>query len=123
MISIKNAKRICDFGCGDGKFLNSIPNSSEKYGVEFLEELVKELEINNKDIKFLSTINFFENKNFNNYFDIIFIRDVLEHLSNPYKTMENLIKCLSKDGLIIIEGPVEENYNIIYYFSKINWVF
>ena len=44
---------------------------------------------------------------------------MLEHLSNPYKTMENLIKCLSKDGLIIIEGPVEENYNIIYYFSKL----
>lgn len=115
----KNVKKICDFGCGDGEFLNSLPNSLEKFGVEFSKELVQELEFNNEDIKFFDTISFFKNKNINSFFDIIYVRDVLEHLTNPYQIMENLIKYLSKDGLLIIEGPIEENYNIIYYFSKL----
>lgn len=115
----KNNIRICDFGCGNGSFLNQLSNNYDKYGVEYSEEYLNYLTKKNKNIKFISSENFLKDNRYINYFDVIFLSDVLEHLPDQYKVLNKLEKYLSINGSIIIEGPVEENYNLIYYASLI----
>tara|TARA_B100001059_G_C17809437_1_gene571344 strand:- start:1127 stop:1831 length:705 start_codon:yes stop_codon:yes gene_type:complete len=110
---------ICDFGCGNANFLNSLSLDFKKVGVEYSLDYVNYLQNNYKDITFLDIENFLKNKEYENYFDIIYLGDVLEHLTTPHKIMSHLVSYLSHNGLFIIEGPIEENYNLIYYVSKL----
>jgi 2-polyprenyl-3-methyl-5-hydroxy-6-metoxy-1,4-benzoquinol methylase len=50
------------------------------------------------------------------YFDVIIAGDVLEHLVDPWKFVENLTKFLKKDGIFIICVP---NIREISTISKI----
>ena len=118
VISKKNLK-ICDFGCGNGDFLESLSKKYIKVGIEYSTEYINKLNSDKNDIKFINSFNLFNKNDFYNYFDIIYLGDVLEHLPNPIKVMDRLTKCLLPNGYFIVEGPIEENYNIIYYCSKL----
>lgn len=39
------------------------------------------------------------------YFDVIIIADVLEHLINPWSVMDKVIKCLKPNGKILVSLP------------------
>tara|TARA_B100001093_G_scaffold490550_1_gene529708 strand:- start:2188 stop:3054 length:867 start_codon:yes stop_codon:yes gene_type:complete len=110
--------KICDFGCGNGDFLESLPKKHNKVGIEYSLEYINKLNSDKNDIEFIDYYNFFNKNNYHNFFDIIYLGDVLEHLQNPIEIMNNLTNYLSPNGYFIIEGPIEENYNIIYYCSK-----
>ena len=112
----KNAK-LLDIGCGSGQFLYEMKTSGlEVYGIEpgkFDEEGNKEYNLN---IKNGCTENAKYNKE---YFDIITLNHVLEHLSNPNETILEIKRILKKDGLFIIGVP---NTNSLAFkiFGK-NW--
>ena len=110
---------ICDFGFGNADFLNILSNKFKKVGVEYSPNFVNILKSKYTDISFLETSDFFKKREYNNFFDIIYLGDVLEHLTTPKKIMNELVKFLSPRGFFIIEGPIEENYNLIYYVSKL----
>jgi SAM-dependent methyltransferase len=42
---------------------------------------------------------------YNNYFDIVVLSHVLEHLSYPRDSLQRISECLTKEGLLYIEGP------------------
>ena len=48
---------------------------------------------------------FFEDFEFDERFDLIFLYHVMEHLTDPRKTLERCSKLLSDDGLVIIAVP------------------
>ena len=101
----KKGGRILDVGCGQGGFLNTmLKDGWEIYGVElskdacdFARETYGLNEINNCD---LLSLDFPDN-----FFDVITLWHVLEHLGNPKDTLKMIYKILKEDGLLIVESP------------------
>ena len=48
-----------------------------------------------------------------NYFDVIVCADVIEHLINPWLTIEKLSKFLKKDGLFVSSIPNFRNFRVL----------
>ncbi|CEG13937.1 hypothetical protein MSIBF_A730002 [groundwater metagenome] len=101
---IPNGKYL-DVGCGGGQFLYQIKKvnpSGEYYGIEpgnFDEEDVKKHKLK----VFKGTL---EDAHYpDNYFDVITIHSVFEHVYNPSETMRELRKVLKTNGTIIISVP------------------
>lgn len=48
-----------------------------------------------------------------NYFDVIIMADILEHLINPYEVLTCIKKYLTKDGVIIASIPNFRHYDVL----------
>lgn len=116
---LKQAKDIfsvIDFGCGDATFLNSLQkNNFACTGVEFNPELVKRLRLTYPDIAFYTVEDFFEK---NVQYDCAHLGDVLEHMVQPAETIKNLSTKIRPGGYLFVEGPIEHNASLGYYFRK-----
>ena len=119
-------KTFIDYGSGDGQLIQFLKPKigTSIYVYELNLIMMKQLKKNLKDKKNIIVI---QNKKKlkNNFFDIICINEVFEHLNeeNKGKVFINLKKILKKNGLIIISIPIEVGLsslfkNIIRFFSK-----
>ncbi|MFH1583168.1 MAG: class I SAM-dependent methyltransferase [Candidatus Falkowbacteria bacterium] len=112
----KNGK-LLDIGCGLGFFVkrvNDYPNW-QAYGYE-ISKIAVDFAINK-----LKLANIFcgkaEEADFpKNYFDIITLWDVIEHISNPDKILNYINLILKKDGFLFIHTP---NANIQLFKTKL----
>ena len=89
-------KHILDYGGGDGT------------GTPFnkIAKILHIFEVDNKDLKFgkpadIHTI-------YKNKYDLILLRNVIEHTSCPDEILENIYKACSKDTIVYIEVPKEK---------------
>lgn len=100
---IKKGLNLLDIGCGSGQFLYEMRSLDLKvYGVEpgnFDKEGNKKYNLNIKNTNLLKA------KYPKEFFDIITMNHVLEHLNNPNKTLKEINKTLKKGGLLIIGVP------------------
>ena len=96
-----NKGKILDIGCANGIFLYYCEkNGWEPYGIEQSEIAVnyatKELDLNVKqgtleDVKYPD-----------DFFDVVTMFDVIEHLPDPKKTLQKIHKILKPNGLLIV---------------------
>ncbi|MCK4351977.1 class I SAM-dependent methyltransferase [candidate division WOR-3 bacterium] len=100
-----NNKRILEIGCGNGKFLIALRKSSKSalFGVEPSQTAVSQ-------IKEESGINVFpgvvKEAHFpDNYFDMVIMFQVIEHLPNPRSTLEEVHRILKRYGYVICSTP------------------
>ena len=99
----RGARRILDVGCGEGAMaqrVKQIPGVEEVVGIEMNEEaaaaasqrldrvIIGDLEKLNLDFP-------------DGYFDCIICADVLEHLSDPWRSLWQLRRILSDDGVLL----------------------
>ncbi len=105
---IKNG-RILDLGCGRGIFLLTMKAGGwETHGLELNEETAQYArEGLVLDIK---TVSLREAKFADNYFDVIVIWHVLEHLSDPIETIEECRRILKSGGLLVVAIPNFESF-------------
>ena len=109
--------KILDYGCGNANFIVNANSQGfnivgAEYNKEHIEFLKKSLpnefylidEILNGEI---------------GGFDIIRLSNVLEHLPNPIETIKILITKLNKNGILLIEGPMENNCNFAFLTRKL----
>ena len=123
MLLPKNVSTVLDIGCSNGNFGYAIKLNSkaEVWGIEpmeyFAEEASKKL-----DKVFTSSIEDAMDLLPDNYFDVVYFNDVLEHLLNPYEILEKMKSKLKEDGKIISSIP---NFRYFRTFFRIlfkgNW--
>ena len=99
--------KILDIGCGEGitgAELKRVGRAKEVIGVEICEPVAlkaKEI-LDNVIVGDFQTISLSYPEGF---FDYIILGDVLEHLSDPWKTLKKLKRYLSSTGYIIASIP------------------
>jgi len=101
-INFKNSK-VLDIGCGIGAFLEKFKNEgADVYGIDIDKD-----KINIAKEKFYNVfVSPAEKLNFNNnFFDVIFLHEVLEHVDDDVKTINEAFRVLKKGGKIIIFTP------------------
>lgn len=99
-------KKILDFGCGFGGFLQlSYKTAKKTCGIELRKDCVSFIKKNLKKINVQNNIN-----NFDNNFDLITMFHVLEHIPFQIRTLKNLKKKIKKNGKILIEVPSAQDF-------------
>ena len=98
-----NKGKVLDVGCNGGFLLNEFSNKFIKYGTEVD---IKSVEYAKKYFtKFAKNIYYTNliSSNFkNNYFDLITMRGVIEHVSDPVSHIKKISKILKKNGYLYI---------------------
>jgi len=105
--------RIVDFGCGDGVLLFILKIELEKYGkkvsvfgTDSSPESIAVAQKKNPGGTF--ECNSVYNTGFpNDTFDIAVSSDVIEHVDDPDKMIDEIIRVTKKEGLIAISTPVK----------------
>jgi len=106
---------ILDIGCGSGTFLYELSNIGFKHlnGMEpFIEEEIKEE-------GFAIYKSFLDDFNPNKTYDLIFMKDSLEHMENPFLSLKKTTKLMKKEGYLIITIPIKSEY--FYNLYGENW--
>lgn len=123
--------RFLDVGCAFGVFLSLLPGSFEKYGIEFSKVAA---EYGRKQFGLRINVGSLGQCEYpDNFFDIIHLRGVIEHLQYPTDDLKRAYKFLKPGGYLIIsttpniDSPAAKFYREmfklvfprehIYYFS------
>ncbi len=94
------AKKVCDFGCGSGRILQAIKNTSyAAVGIEMQKKHKQSLK--NLGIQCFDK---FQPEHVD-FFDIVCLFHVLEHLPDPMKILCEIYSHLKTGGKIIVEVP------------------
>lgn len=111
---------VLDVGCGTGglgKILKEKVLAKKVTGIEINAEAANAARSNIDEVISADI----ENTDLSpkkEYFDLIIFGDVLEHLYNPWKVLNEMKSCLKKDGHILISIP-----NIRYYRILLSLIF
>jgi len=103
--------RVLDVGCGTGSFLKVAKERGWNiHGVEVSSWAVQVL---SKKLDIEVRKGGVEKANFpEDYFDLINMSHVLEHLPNPLITLEEIKRIMKPSGYLLIEVPNENNFKI-----------
>ncbi len=96
-----NGGKILDVGCGLGWLLSALENSWEKYGIEISKFAMKFAN------KFGNIFNgsLLKYECVDNFFDVIVMHHVIEHMKNPILNLKKIKKILKSNGVLIIATP------------------
>lgn len=119
---IINQKNILEIGCGRGFYLNSINKIKPKTkltGIDLNQKYLDKAKkfVNNKLVKIIkgdaTKLSFSKNT-----FDGIIASEVLEHIDNDTKVLEEISRVLTTNGIVMISVP---NQNYPFLWDPINW--
>jgi 2-polyprenyl-3-methyl-5-hydroxy-6-metoxy-1,4-benzoquinol methylase len=103
--------KILEVGCGAGDTLlrlKQLDKASEVMGIELMDIPNSNQHLLDKLI--IGDIEAIPLEDYANYFDVIICADVLEHLVDPWKVVEDLTKYLKPGGLFIGSLPNIRNF-------------
>lgn len=115
---LQKGMKLLDFGCGSDLTISKLCEAYKvSYtGIEANSSVVKKLQTVSPNNKYLTYQEF---QDLADSFDFIFMGDVLEHVSHPFGLLVQLKKCLSSNGRIIIQGPLENSPSLVHLFVKV----
>jgi len=109
--------KVLDFGCGSANFLiNCNHHGIECDGLEFNPDHVNILKEKVSDRKFYTFDEFMES---DIQYDLIRLSNVLEHFTDPVETIIEIKKHIKPNGYLLVEGPIEMNFNLAQIFRKV----
>lgn len=92
--------KLLDIGCSSGYLLNYASKNYKTFGFDVWKKRVKESEMSNV---FVGDV---ENIAIKKKFDVITMFDVIEHLENPEKSLEEVKRIMKKNSVFILSIPV-----------------
>jgi len=96
--------KILDVGCSKGFIGKQLCNNYDFYGIDASIEDAKIAKKYYKDLK-IADLDGKKPKYEKDFFDVIIMADVIEHLKDPLSTILYFKKSLKKDGIIICSVP------------------
>jgi SAM-dependent methyltransferase len=112
---VSSGKRILDIGAGNGFFLSACRSAG--YDVKGLEPDSHAREVADKDYGIeLNNIDHL-NKIASGSLDIVTMWHVLEHVYHLRKDVEDIVRVLSDDGVLILALPNIDSYDAQYYME------
>lgn len=102
----EKSKRLLDFGCGDGLFLDSLTNKvDERYGIDIDDRVISQAQnrfpsVNFQVLKSEKRILFQ-----NNFFNVVTLHHVLEHVSSETQVIDEIHRVLKPGGLFLLASP------------------
>jgi methionine biosynthesis protein MetW len=112
-ITSERKNRILDIGCGDGSFILKFRKDCETFGVDISQSAVKmakETGISAYEVDVSSQRLPFQDE----YFDIIYMGDVIEHLTNPDHAIKEVTRVLKQNGFLVLSTP-----NLAYWLNRL----
>lgn len=115
--------RLLEVGCAYGYFLRNAETYFETFGIDMSRHAIVQAKNNTCDTKVLvGSVEHISNifpRGF--MFDVIVALDVLEHLHDPKKTLQELIDHLDIDGCLIFKVPNKEciDFKILSLVNKV----
>ena len=110
-VSLQDAK-ILDIGCGGGLFLSLLKRrGAQVIGIELSDSRAQYaktkhgLNIDKHPIE----SDFWWN-GYAQYFDVVTLWDVIEHVNYPYQTLQSAVKVLKPGGLLLIDTPCRDSF-------------
>jgi ubiquinone/menaquinone biosynthesis C-methylase UbiE len=97
------SQKILDMGCGVGTFLEKFSKlGADVFGIDVDERKIKIAKKNfpNVQVAFAEKLPFD-----NNYFDLVFSHEVLEHVQDDQKAVDEALRVLKQGGKLIIFCP------------------
>lgn len=104
----KNGLKILEIGSAYCETLNYLKNegmASITVGIDLFEDLDNKNKYKQVDRMIFGNIEELELPEYNNYFDVIILADVLEHLYEPSNVLNKIKNYLSKEGNILVSMP------------------
>jgi 2-polyprenyl-3-methyl-5-hydroxy-6-metoxy-1,4-benzoquinol methylase len=112
-------RNLLDYGCGDGTFLRFFSERGYRCtGVEYDKKLVEVLRKEQPNVQFYSADEFWKTIP-DTQFAAIYLGDVLEHIAMPDAFLHQLTERLSDRGLLVLQGPLENNAHLALGFRKL----
>ncbi len=97
-------KNLLDIGCGSGEFMSyAVKKGWSCIGIEPSDSAAEHGRKNNLDILNTTFNDFIRNNN--RKFDVIHLKNVLEHVLNPIEIIEECYRILVKGGILYAEVP------------------
>ncbi|MGC9504146.1 class I SAM-dependent methyltransferase [Baaleninema sp.] len=107
----KRALRFLDVGCGNGRYLKMLHRlglaKHQLFGIEMNAEAIDSLNAEGYQ-GFYGRLEDVADELPENYFDVIVLLQVLEHVANPTETVRCLGRLLRPGGRLILETPNTE---------------
>lgn len=102
----KNAKVILDVGCGNGIFAECFKTreNAEVWGIEYVDHEARSA-AEKLDKVFSGPCEDYLDELPEDYFDVIYFNDVLEHLIDPYTVLKKIKSKLKLGGVVISSIP------------------
>jgi len=117
LVTKKDNFKVLEIGAGYGetlRYLKEKKNAEEVVGFDLNYDESKKDSYNQIDKFIFGDIEKVSLDTYPNYFDVIILADVLEHLENPNKVLKKLKHNLKKDGEIISSIPNIRTLNALY---------
>jgi len=99
--------KILDLGCGNGaqtKYIMKLVSATEAYGIDIDQTNLKEAEKNGIN-GLRADLNTDKLPFDDEYFDLIILSEVIEHLLNPDNALEEAYRVLKSGGTFIVTTP------------------
>lgn len=104
--SLKSQGKLLDYGSGKGEFLKNLKNTSlDLYGYDVDRDLVKEVKDKYPFVHFAQGSVEKPLPYKNNFFDIVCMFHVLEHVPSEKKSIEEVYRVLKKGGIFFLASP------------------
>lgn len=119
----KNGEKLIDLGCGTGYYLFLLSNLGVSLRLTGLDNNQKAMgeareSLSSKNIKFVfGDLHRMPFKN--ESFDKAVMSEVLEHLENDQRVLEEVLRILKPGGILVVSTP---SINYPFFWDPINWL-
>lgn len=108
--------KVLEIGAAYGEtlyYLKQKKIASEVVAVDLFEDKINKNNYKQVDKFIFGNIEDIDLHEYNNYFDLILLPDVLEHLLEPNEVLKKLRKYLKEDGRVIVSMPNIRHYSAL----------
>lgn len=119
----KKPAKVLDAGCGRGFYVNALSNYDflqEIHGIDLNKTYLEKAKKYSNDIRIhLKKESIYTTGFPDNYFDLIICSEVLEHLDDDARGLQELRRILKKNGTLIVTVP---HKNFPFLWDPLNWL-